>query len=69
MLLECAKKAEKNPLRQDSLPSQTALREGKEVGSPGLVPTRATGHAAEITRMLVEEAGLSSALHLIITAG
>ena len=59
MLLECAGKAKENPLRSGG-PSKTALREGGNSGASGLILTRAAGHAAEITAMLIEEAALAA---------
>ena len=81
MLNDCVLKAEKNPAREGG-PSQTALKEGGSSGSFGLIPTKAAGHAGELTTILVEEAAAASAtangadpsgrnkpFYLIITAG
>ena len=73
MLTECVRKAKKNPLREGG-PSQTALREGGDTGSLGLITTKAAGHAAAITGAVVREASenLSNParpFYLIITAG
>ena len=57
MLTECAGRAKKNPLHEDSGPSQTALREGGNTGDLGIISTKAAGHAGEITDALVREAG------------
>jgi len=76
-LKECGKKAEKNPFREGSGPSGTALREGGDTGAQGLILTKAAGDAAEIVTTLVKEAvetaaGLSGKavrpFYLIITA-
>ena len=56
MLRECSKKAKKNPFHYGSRPSQTAIREGGDTGSVGLILTRAAGHAVEITNALIQEA-------------
>ena len=80
MLEECVKKAKNNPLRNDAGPSKTALREGGETGTLGLVLTRAAGHAGEITAALLKEAAdadtkadlaaeTSRPFYLIICAG
>ncbi|MFP3089011.1 diacylglycerol kinase [Treponema sp. TIM-1] len=66
--------AGKNPRRENAGPSQTA-REGDggsgELGSLGLIPTRAPGHAGKIVKALLDEAGsqTDSSFHLLITAG
>ena len=77
-LLDCVQRAEKNPLREGR-PSDTALGQGGDTGSLGLIPTRAAGHAGELTSLLIKEAegGLRTAVsnnkarpfYLIITAG
>jgi diacylglycerol kinase family enzyme len=75
LLLECAERAKKNPLRGRGGPSRTALREEGKTGGSGLIPTRGPGHAGEITAALLEEAaGANTALNdrpfcLVITAG
>ena len=69
ILLDYLKKAEKNPLRDPCSPSRVSLAEGNNFG---LIPTKAKGHAQEITNGLVREAASNSGerpLHLIITAG
>ena len=59
MLQACAQKAGKNPLREGN-PSKTSLsQEGNSSGN-GLMLTRSAGHAADITRMLLEEAALDA---------
>jgi len=66
-LLESVKKAEKKPIREGG-PSRTALEGG--AGAPGLILTRAAGHAGEITNALLKEAETESRpFYLIITAG
>jgi len=75
-LTECVQRAKKNPPREGG-PSRTALREGGNFGSQGLIFTRATGHAGELTSVLVKEAetetgfltGPGRPFYLIITAG
>ena len=78
MLEECAGRAKKNPLREGSGPSQTAQREGGSSGSIGLIPTKAVGHARELTEALAREAaetaakvpsGAARPFYLIVTAG
>ena len=79
MLKACVEKAG-NP-RGNSTPSQTALAEGG-LGRLGLIPTKAQGHAMEITDALIKEAagtlngpdgqsfqGGQRPFHLIIAAG
>ena len=56
MLVECVNKAKTNPFRKENVPSQTALREGGSTGKLGLIQTKATGHAQELTRALIDEA-------------
>ena len=80
MLVACVEKAKKNPFRPENGPSQTALALGGSSGKLGLIPTKAAGHAQELTGLLIEEAaqqkaaaasgGVSGArpFHLIITA-
>ena len=73
-LSDCAKRAELNVAREAG-PSNTALSEGGALGVFGLIPTKARGHAAEITSALIQEAGAASGtdavrpFYLIITAG
>ncbi|MDR2630895.1 MAG: diacylglycerol kinase, partial [Spirochaetaceae bacterium] len=75
-LKNALEKAGKNPRRDNAGPSQTA-READgpsgELGSLGLIPTRAPGHAGKIVRALLDEArsdtGPYSPFHLLITAG
>ena len=77
MLLASSQKADKNPLREGSGPSDTAIKEGGETGAAGLVFTRAAGHAGELTEALLNEAARRNAgastqtrpFYLIITAG
>jgi len=59
MLVECTQKAKKNIKYEGSGPSKTANRDGGNTGSMGLIPTRAAGHAGEITSELIKEAGES----------
>ena len=74
-LTESAKKAEKNPLREGGL-SLTARQEGTSE-APGIVLTKAVGHAAEITNALLKEAeteassaaGKPLPFYLVIAAG
>ena len=74
-LVESAKKAEKNALREGG-PSRTT-REMETAEAPGLVITRTSGHAEEITNALLREAeaeggsltGRQRPFYLIITAG
>ena len=74
-LAECAQRAEKNAPREGG-PSHTA-REGGHAGAPGLMLTKAAGHAGEITDALLKEAeteggsqaGHARPFYLIITAG
>jgi len=61
--------------RDSSNPSQTALAEGG-LGSLAVIPTRARGHASEITDALIKEASGTAGMpegkrpfHLIIAAG
>ena len=72
-LSQCARKAEKNPLRRNSGPSKTARSEGGATGSLGLIPSRFAGHAKEITGALIKEAAEITAgprpFFLVITAG
>ena len=78
-LKACVEKA--GSPRDNSSPSQTALAEGG-LGSLGMIPTKAPGHAGEITAALVREAagtlsgsaggssqGGQRHFYLIITAG
>jgi diacylglycerol kinase family enzyme len=73
-LKDAREKAKKNPRRDNAGPSQTA-REGDggsgELGSLGLIPTRAPGHAGKIVTALLDEAGAEtdSSFHLLVTAG
>jgi diacylglycerol kinase family enzyme len=62
LLGKCAEKAKKNPLR-DGFPSKTAYREGGETGKIGIIQTRYSGHASEITDLLVNE--ISSVLRAV----
>jgi len=74
-LTESAKKAEKNTPREGG-PSLTARERGRNE-EPGLILTKAAGHAAEITNALLREAetecasltGRQQPFYLIITAG
>jgi len=80
MIKDCAKKAEKNPVREGG-PSQTAIKEGGSTGHLGLVQTKAAGHAGELVAALISEAAAeagsgtsvskneSRPFYLIITAG
>ena len=73
MLVECARKAKKNPPREGG-PSQTAVREGEDTGVLGLITTKAAGHAIGITNALIREASENASsparpFYLIITAG
>ena len=74
-LAECVQRAKQKPLRVGNA-SQTAIREGGETGRFGLILTKAPGHAAGLTDILVEEAAAGKKadasgkpLYLIITAG
>ena len=73
MLEECVQLARKNPLREDCGPSNTAVSEGGQTGSLGLIPTRDVGHAKTLTDLLLKEVASESdkrrPFHLIITAG
>jgi diacylglycerol kinase family enzyme len=71
-LTECVERAKKNAIHEGGGPSSTALREGG--GSLGLIPTRAVGHATELTGALINEAlsfnpETNRPFYLIITAG
>jgi diacylglycerol kinase family enzyme len=77
-LKECCQIAEKNPLRENCIPSKTALDSGGLTGSLGLISTGQSGHAREITGKLIKEAFDNAAalgktdsrpFYLIITAG
>lgn len=71
-LSECVQRAIKNPLNDKSGPSQTSIANGV---NSGLVLTKVSGHARNITDALINEAiaakhrGSSKPFYLIITAG
>jgi len=72
-LAASAGKSARNALREGG-PSLTAQKRGS-VGAPGLVLTRAAGHAGEITNALIQEASAGGGspaglpFYLVITAG
>ena len=79
----CAQKVKNNPLHTGAAPSKTAIREGANYGPSGLILTRASSHAGELTAALIKEAaetrsgmandisGVKSSrpFYLIVTAG
>jgi diacylglycerol kinase family enzyme len=76
-LEECRAAARVNPLREQCVPAKTAVEFGADKAA-GLVPTTGPGSAAEITKVLIDEANTAlsrvSALqsvpfYLLITAG
>ena len=69
LLVKCVQLAAKNPLRENSGPSQTAIKDGG--AAMGLILTKARGHAGELTGKLISEATATDErpLYLIITAG
>ena len=81
MLQRSAELAAKNPLRRQSGPSLTALREGGTTGKQGLILTMHAGHAGQIANTVIREAASYSGVkpgdpfhpespfYLIITAG
>ena len=76
MLRECVRRAGKNPLRENSCPSQTARRAGGLGEETGIISTRVAGDAKEFTIALVNEASENLQVlagerpfFLIITAG
>jgi diacylglycerol kinase family enzyme len=74
-LIECNRKAAKNPAGEFCGLSETARREGGSGAAWGLLFTRSQGHARDITEALISEASKAASngekrpFYLIITAG